>query len=151
MLERYIIGRIVEPWVNIESPMRLSRIDGGSINAQHGSKIGSACKRLQPRSCNDGRTKHRQLHRVQLAVEAEEQEQQACLKHNLPLDARTQQAVAQDYRALHEQIKQPGSTRAATRRMLPRASAAASCSAALSTCSAAGGTQCQACSSACSG
>jgi delta8-fatty-acid desaturase len=53
-------------------------------------------------------TNRQGLSQLQLAAEKEQQERQACLRRSPPLDARTQQAIARDYRALHEQIKAAG-------------------------------------------
>jgi hypothetical protein len=39
MLERYIVGRVVEPWVNVESPIRLSKTNGRSPGRQDGVEM----------------------------------------------------------------------------------------------------------------
>ncbi|KAF3031625.1 hypothetical protein E8E12_002535, partial [Didymella heteroderae] len=62
LLKRYIVGRVVEPRVNVESPIRFSKTNGRSPGSQNGAKMTSDVK----------------------------------------------QAIARDYRALHEQIKAAG-------------------------------------------
>lgn len=106
MLERYIIGRVVEPWVNVRSRTPLSKTDDGStIGGQDGPKTASNRAGLQLRSGRDPATNHQRLRQAQLAADAEEQEQRTWLRRSPSLDAKTQQAIARDYRALHEQIQ----------------------------------------------
>ncbi|KAF2626501.1 fatty acid/sphingolipid desaturase [Macroventuria anomochaeta] len=86
MLERYIIGRVVEPWVNVKHPIWLLRADDGSIiGGQDGPKTASNRAGLQLQSNRGPATNHPRLHRAQLAAEAEEQEQQMCLRRTAAL------------------------------------------------------------------
>ena len=108
-LERYIVGRIAEPWVNLRSSIHLPSTHGGRTTRRRDSpETASYCAALQHRSGADPAVTQQALCRVQLAVQAEEQEQEACLRCSPTLDAGTQQAIARDYRALHEQIKEAG-------------------------------------------
>ncbi|KAF3049132.1 hypothetical protein E8E11_010194 [Didymella keratinophila] len=44
LLKRYIVGRVVKPWVNIESPIRFSKTNGRSASGQNGVKTMSDVK-----------------------------------------------------------------------------------------------------------
>ncbi|KAH7345795.1 hypothetical protein BKA66DRAFT_448073 [Pyrenochaeta sp. MPI-SDFR-AT-0127] len=99
MLERYIIGRVAEPWVNTKSPVRVSDpYDKRIASGRDSTRTAPDRAYLQHRSGSELATTHRRVCHLESAAEAEEQEDQASLQSSPPLDARTQQATARDYR-----------------------------------------------------
>lgn len=97
MLERYIIGQVVEPWVNAKSRICFLKTAGTGSSGQKGSQTASSRAELQLRPDFGSPTTRQELLQFQLATAEEEQKRRACLRRNSLLGAQTQQAKARDH------------------------------------------------------
>lgn len=132
MMKKYRIGRVQQPWANLEPPIRAKKLqprrsaDLCSTTATTDEKLATpqnpqACRfrtntpdpekqNLLPASplANHFSATSKESLREQYVADLEEKEIQDGIADNPSLDPETQQAILEDYRALHEQIKAQG-------------------------------------------
>lgn len=108
MMKAYRIGKIQQPWTNLEPPIRSSVLQQGAaadekngikqIGALDEKKDGKPAKTL---SADD-------VARAKYTAELEAKEIAEGLRDNPSLDPETQRAITREYRALHEKVKDMG-------------------------------------------
>ena len=102
-MKAYRIGRVQEPWTNIEPPIRSSLLQKKDDVLEEKHKGESEAE-----SEAEGVAKGEARSRLQYTESLEQEEIAKGIRDNPSLDPETQAAITKEYRAMHEQIKDMG-------------------------------------------